>query len=290
MPLKAAVAAFAAFAGVTSCHGLGGEAVSMLRAPTEADLSAAELAAYWRQVKAFEDASTVSADTPISTFPSADVLKHFSFNPKGVQEGLQGIWWFHNHPTFGEALFSFRGADKTFEGNAGTNLASSNYTYVSNVLAGGLAVPNNPKNVSKFVWLAEQGLEYALPFFNSSVEMGAGSFLNTHMNGFYGKFPLPAALVEGWTLPQFLKWQKHMSESHDVAAAARCFCSFYWTGPDKIDRNNFGHFAYPAFRLVDGAGRATKHLASFLESTAAAGTTSFAVIAPSARSEGDVVV
>lgn len=250
----------------------------MLRAPTEADLSATELKAFWAELRALDEASTVSKKTPTSSFATADVLKQFAFETKGLQEGLQGIWWLHQHPTFGEAVFSFRGADKDFAGNAGKDLQSTNFSYISN-LPGASAVPNNPKNVSKMVWLHEHGLEYSLPYFNSSTEVGDGSYLNVAMGGLYGKFPLPAGLVEGWTLSEFVEWQLHKGKSHDVA---KCFCSFYWTGPDHLTRNNFGRFAYGIFRIADGQGRATKHYASFLEATAAAGITSLAVVAPPA--------
>lgn len=259
----------------------------MTRVPTEADLSAIEMEAFWGDIRAFDEANTTSSKTPTSTFATADVLKQFTFETQGLQEGLQGVWWMHQHPTFGEGVFSFRGADKDFKGNAGKDLRSSNFTYVSN-LPGATAVPNNPKNVSKLVWLHEHGLEYSLPYFNSSTEVGAGSYLNVAMDGIYGIFPLPAAIVEGWSLVDMVKWEMHKGKSHDVA---RCFCSFYWTGPDQLTRNNFGRLAYSIFRIADGQGRPTRHHASFLDATAAAGITSLAVVAaPAARPEDDVLV
>eukprot|EP00327_Prymnesium_parvum_P017089 CAMPEP_0113256998 /NCGR_PEP_ID=MMETSP0008_2-20120614/15068_1 /TAXON_ID=97485 /ORGANISM="Prymnesium parvum" /LENGTH=507 /DNA_ID=CAMNT_0000105389 /DNA_START=7 /DNA_END=1530 /DNA_ORIENTATION=+ /assembly_acc=CAM_ASM_000153 len=227
--------------------------LSLKTIPTTEDMSQRELTNYWNALNQIPSGAAEGGQLTAS-FKTADIPSTINVNTTGVPPNLQGIWWWNEHPTIGQALFTFWGADKDFHGNAGVTPASTGYTYVSTVKPRALAVPNTKANRSKLAFLTSYELEFALPYFNDSTKPGAATPFNTHLDFPFRKFPLPAALLEGWDLNDQLKWDP--KESSD---AAQCFCSMLMRPDGSIERHNFGRYAYSGYRLFDGKLKPTAH-------------------------------
>jgi len=91
---------------------------------------------------------------------------------------------------------------------------------------------------------------------------GDSSWINTHMEGGYAKYPVPGALLEGWdgNFIKFVQWNMDPKKEEDPA---KCFCSVIYRGNGIVDRNNFGEFGYKMYQIVDGSGNRTQHWGFF---------------------------
>lgn len=228
-------------------------------------MPAADLQNFWAGLEDLRRAPVTAPTSGMASFPVDESLAQVDYNNSFVPPELQGIFWLKDHPTKGHALFSFIGGDKIFDGNVGLDRPGlPGYVYASNVRPGVFAVIDNPENRSALAWFRDHGLEFAFPKFgsNKSLKPGDASYFNTHLNVWYKKFPLPAAISEGWNFWEMTKWQVDPKRKDDPAANL-CFCSIIYDGPDELTRNNFGKFAYKFLRIVDGHGVPTRHWHDF---------------------------
>lgn len=210
-------------------------------------------------------APAVAPASGFTSFRVEESLDQVEHNNSLVPEELQGIFWLKDHPTKGHALFSFIGGDKIFDGNQGLDHPGSpGYVYASMVRRGTIAAIDNPGNRSALTWFHDHGLEFSFPKFgsNKSLKPGDASYFNTRLNTWFKKFPIPAAISEGWNFWDNAKWLVNPKRKSDPAADL-CFCSIIYDGPDQLTRNNFGKFAYYFLRVADGQGKPTRHWQDF---------------------------
>jgi len=231
---------------------------ALTRIPTAHDLDSKTYKAFWDGITVLKMGTQVPLDTLVS-FDVSEAYQHVKTNNSGVPVGLQGVWWWKQHPSLGQALFTFySGQGKTFSGNEGED--KGNYLYMSVVKPGAIVSPDTPSNRSGYSYFISYSLEMAFPQFNSTQPLpGTGTYVNTHMSFPYGDYPLPASIAEGWNLEAALEWE--LEHSTD---AARCFCSVYMGKEDVVIRHNFGKYAYSGYRVVRGDGGMTPYWNEFV--------------------------
>lgn len=250
--------------------------------PREGDMPAADLRKFWADLEELDEIPAVAPTSGLASFPVNESLSQVAYNTSLVPDELQGIFWMKDHPTKGHALFSMIGGDKVFDGNVGLDQPGE-YVYASNIRPGYLAVIDTPANRSTLLWMRDKGLEFTFPKFKSNHALfpGDASYFNTHLDGWFKKFPVPAAKAEGWKLWEQAKWELNPKRIHDPAASL-CFCSVIYDGPDVLTRNNFGKFAYQFLRVVDGRGVPTRHWQDFKSLMASLNVTRFVKLDSSA--------
>ena len=123
---------------------------SLKTLPTRADHTNAELHAYWTGIRQLRDQA--AEPDGLASFPLEDAFKAMNVNDTGVPEAYAGLWWWENHPTLGNALFTLYGGEHPFAGNEGVDQPESGFTYLSLEKPGAFAVVNNSANASNLAW------------------------------------------------------------------------------------------------------------------------------------------
>jgi len=245
--------------------------------PQEGDLSDDELREFWTVLDRLETPPNLSDSPNLVSWDVEDSLSTMIWKNDLLAENMQGIWWNKNHPTNGHGLFSMIGGTEVFDGSSAVD--QPGYAYASLVQPMMLGVPNDDGNRSNFVQFHDLELEFAFSKFRGEVKPGDSSSFNVKLRTFFKKFPIPAAKLEGWSLGKMAKWLVDPKKYSDPAAAL-CYCSVIYEGPNEITRNNFGEFAYKILRVADGNGQPTNYWSDFKAEMKAQGITRLAGLAP----------
>jgi len=202
---------------------------------------------------------------PLSTVSIEYVLdSSTSVDSYGLPGGLQGIWFAPDHPTFGPSMWRF-GFSKSFHGYVinihgeqhfkFNNIVTANYSH-----PGAVIVADTPRSRRWLQFFHKYGLEYGFPLFThdkvGAIESGRKVHTDTwvlnSMKKPFSQFLLPSAYLEGFSVEDFMHagyngtiWDPLLSD--DVVM---CSCSLHMF-PDRIERRQFGRFAYNLVRIKD---------------------------------------
>lgn len=255
------------FGGALQIHNEGGMIASIMgsprppsmgRMPSHSDLPAEDFKAFHKYLdelsqyglggeRRHESAlKEVEESAKIRRVVVEDLGKTMFINASGIDARLAGLWWWPDHPTFPNVVTSMFATTARFRGwhyDSPPGMVSP--SSLTQPLA--LAVPSG-LHEPLLLRLADFKLDFIfeLPATGPNLTRGQGYAINTRMAWPFNKFPVPAALEEGFK-PKSPHW------NHDHKDKAKCFCSVYAPGqPDVLVQHRFGKEAYWGYRIVDG--------------------------------------